>query len=99
MEVKLIFKIHQIIFSSTAKPINPFNPFQTTQQQQSYQNWTFPETQTNFNNGFGSPPLATNGFYYANNVSNGVIQPSPFGGKAVFGNPFMVSEKKSPFDA
>lgn len=60
------------------------------QQQQSYQNWTFPtDNQANFN-GFGSP--GSNGFFYASNMTNGIIaQQSPFGGKAVFGNPFMVS--------
>lgn len=87
---------------AAAKPINPFNPFQAVQtqqqqqppqqqHQQSYQNWTFPDNQTNFN-GFGSPPLGTNGFFYTSNMTNGIIsQPSAFGGKTVFGNPFMVS--------
>lgn len=68
---------------------------QQPQQQQSYQNWTFPDTPSNnFNNfsGFGSPPLGTNGFYYTSNMTNEMItQPSPFGAKAAFGNPFMVS--------
>lgn len=72
--------------------MNPFNPFQTQQhQQQSYQNWTFPETQTNLNS-FGSPPLASNGFFYASNMANGIItQPLPFAAMNAFGNPFMVS--------
>jgi Arf-GAP domain and FG repeat-containing protein 1 len=94
---KLIL-INFLPLNHVAKPINPFNPFQAVPspqqqhppQQQSYQNWTFPtESQTNFT-GFGSP--GSNGFFYTSNMTNGIIaQQSPFGGKAVFGNPFMVS--------
>jgi hypothetical protein len=97
----LLFSLFRAATAVT--PVNPFkNPFQQQQQQQqqqhhqqqqqqqqSYQNWTIPESQSPFN-GFGSPLNSngfTNGFYYTNNMT----QPSPFGGKAVFGNPFMVS--------
>ncbi|KAG5674928.1 hypothetical protein PVAND_004872 [Polypedilum vanderplanki] len=85
--------------ASTAIPVNPFkNPFQQQQQQhhhhqqqqQSYQNWTIPDSQSQFN-GFGSPLNSngfTNGFYYTNNMTQ---QPSPFNGKAVFSNPFMTT--------
>lgn len=62
---------------------------QQQQRQQSYQNWTIPESQSPFN-GFGSPLNTngfSNGFYYTNNMT----QPSPFGGKTVFGNPFMTT--------
>lgn len=66
---------------------------QQPHQQQSNQNWTFSDIQSNNFSGFGSPPLGTNGFYYTNNMTNGMItQPSPFSGKVVFGNPFMVSD-------
>jgi hypothetical protein len=65
------------------------------QQQQSYQNWTIPESQSPPFNGFGSPVNNngfSNGFYYNHNMANGIIsQPSAFGGKGGFGNPFMVS--------
>lgn len=85
--------------SLAAIPVNPFkNPFQSPQQQQplqqSYQNWIIPESQSPFN-GFGSPLNSngfSHGFYYNNNMANGIIsQPSAFGAKGGFGNPFVVS--------
>lgn len=85
----------------SAIPVNPFkNPFQAIPQQQtnqqSYQNWAMPESQNFFSNGFGSPLNSngfSNGFFYANNMTNGILaQSSSFGGKAAFANPFMVSE-------
>ncbi|KAL7045195.1 hypothetical protein ACKWTF_002166 [Chironomus riparius] len=87
--------------ATSAIPVNPFkNPFQAIPQQQtnqqSYQNWTMPESQNFFSNGFGSPLNSngfSNGFFYANNMTNGIIsQSSSFGGKAAFANPFMVSK-------
>lgn len=89
-----------ILRSSSAVPVNPFkNPFQSQQQQhqQSYQNWTIPESQSQFN-GFGSPvngfgsPVNTNGFYF--NHNNGIISPQSAFGKGGFGNPFVVSWSK-----
>ncbi|XP_070496621.1 arf-GAP domain and FG repeat-containing protein 1 isoform X2 [Chironomus tepperi] len=86
--------------ATSAIPVNPFkNPFQAIPQQQtnqqSYQNWTMPESQNFLSNGFGSPLNSngfSNGFFYANNMSNGIIsQSSSFGGKAAFANPFMTT--------
>lgn len=100
MRISCALLINHKHFVTSAVPVNPFkNPFQSTpqnfpQQQQSYQNWIIPESQSPFN-GFGSP-LNTNGFshgfYYNNNMANGIIsQPSAFGAKGGFGNPFAVS--------
>lgn len=74
---------------------NPFkNPFHTSPQnvsnQQSFQNWTIPESQSPFND--FDPPLNINGngFYYNHNMTNDIIQPSTFGKKGGFSNPFVV---------
>lgn len=94
ININFIF-FYWLLFICLATPVNPFkNPFQSAPQQQSHQNWTVTESPSPFN-GFGSPVNTngfSNGFYYNHNMTNGIIsQPSAFGGKGGFGNPFMVS--------